>query len=435
VAVTASSNQHVDALNNTIQHARLAAGDLDPATAVSIAGGERVHVGEIVVTRRNDRDVRTSTGETVRNRDRWLVRATDLDGGLTVERLDGRGSVTLLAEYVAEHVRPGYAATEHGHQGDTVDIGIALASSATSHRGLYVATTRGRDDNRIHVITDTTDPREARDVLEGVLALDRADIPAVTQRRHLARSDSPPAASRPELLAPDWLHNWRQQTADRRRQLVDDLADHQTRRSARRQELDDLQPALTAARQAWEPYARPIDRLQRQLDSVLRPDLWHANHAARTPGLGHRRSAQRDAIDAVDAVKAAEAAIAGIHAKGAPQKHQLDQLLIREAELRALTTGPDRLDAHLRQQIAELDQILDATDTYTAWLDGRPTSSARLAHAVETLMTVARHAPAFARHPNEIDQAQWYQLLDLAPDDLHHQAGRRRHEPAIELGR
>ena len=30
VAVTASSNQHVDALNNTIQHARLDAGQLDP---------------------------------------------------------------------------------------------------------------------------------------------------------------------------------------------------------------------------------------------------------------------------------------------------------------------------------------------------------------------------------------------------------------------
>ena len=33
VAVTASSNQHVDALNDTIQHARLDTGELDPATA------------------------------------------------------------------------------------------------------------------------------------------------------------------------------------------------------------------------------------------------------------------------------------------------------------------------------------------------------------------------------------------------------------------
>ena len=41
VAITASSNQHVDALNNTIQHARLHAGHIDPAIAVPIGGGER----------------------------------------------------------------------------------------------------------------------------------------------------------------------------------------------------------------------------------------------------------------------------------------------------------------------------------------------------------------------------------------------------------
>jgi conjugative relaxase-like TrwC/TraI family protein len=434
VAVTASSNQHVDAINNTIQHARLDAGDLDPATAVPIAGGEQAHVGEIVVTRRNDRQLITSDGETVRNRERWLVTAAQPCGALTVERLDRHGTVTLPADYVAAHVRLGYAATEHGHQGDTVDVGIALASPATTHRGLYVSTTRGRDDNRIHVITDTNDPAEAREVLEGVLAHDRADIPAVTQRRHLARSDSPQPTSRPELLAPDWLPTWRQQIADRRRQLSDDLADHQTRRSARRQELDDLQPALDAARRAWEPYARPIDRLQRELDAVLRPDLWRANHAARTAGLGHRRSAQRHAVDAADAVTAAEAAIAAIQAEGAPHKQQLDRLLIRESELRALTTGPDRLDAHLRQQIAELDQILDSTDTYTAWLDGRPTPSARLAHAVQTLTTVARHASAFARTPDEIDQAQWYQLLDLAPDHLADRVVRHRSVDELHLG-
>jgi hypothetical protein len=41
-------------------------------------------------------------------------------------------------------------------------------------------------NNHIHVITDTNDPSEAREVLEGVLAHDRADIPAVAQRRNLS---------------------------------------------------------------------------------------------------------------------------------------------------------------------------------------------------------------------------------------------------------
>ena len=322
MAITASSNDHVDALNDAIQHARLAAGQLDPATAVPIAGGERAHVGEIVVTRRNDRHLTTSTGETVRNRDLWTVTATHPDGALTVDPPMARGTVTLPADYVAEHVRLGYAATEHGHQGDTVDVGIALTSAATTHRGLYVAATRGRDDNRIHVVTDTADLAEARDVLEGVLAHDRADIPAVTQRRHLAHSRRPAARHRSRSRSlPDWVQPWRQQLDDRRRQLIDGL-DRPTSTGEPQPPTSshELQPALAAARRGWQPYARPIRDLERELDTELRPAMWRANHDARTAGLGHRRSAQRRAADAAEAVEQAEAAIAAIHADGAPHQ-------------------------------------------------------------------------------------------------------------------
>jgi ATP-dependent exoDNAse (exonuclease V) alpha subunit len=208
VAVTASSNEHVDALNNTIQHARLAAGHLDPGSAVPIAGGERAHVGEVVVTRRNDRRLITSSGETVRNRDLWAVAGTHPDGTLIITGPSG-GVVTLPAAYVAEHVRLGYAATEHGHQGDTVDVGIALVSAATTHRGLYVAATRGRSENRIHVVTEHHDLGEARDVLDGVLAHDRADSPAVTQRRLLANVEGPTARPQPDAVVPDWVEPWR----------------------------------------------------------------------------------------------------------------------------------------------------------------------------------------------------------------------------------
>ena len=97
-------------------------------------------------------------------------------------------------DYVRDHVRLGYAATEHGNQADTVDVGIQLVSPATTCRGLYVGATRGREENRIHVVTESADPAEARDVLEAVLAYDRADVPAVTQRRTW-RPDSPPRRS------------------------------------------------------------------------------------------------------------------------------------------------------------------------------------------------------------------------------------------------
>ena len=75
VALVASTNDHVDAINHAVQAARVAAGHLDPDTVASIAGGERAHVGDVVATRRNDRTLITSAGEPVRNRETWTVTA------------------------------------------------------------------------------------------------------------------------------------------------------------------------------------------------------------------------------------------------------------------------------------------------------------------------------------------------------------------------
>ncbi len=210
VALVASTNDHVDLLNAAVQSLRLTVGDLDPDTAVTIAGGEHAHVGDVVATRRNNRRLVTSEGEPVRNRELWTVTGTHADGALTVTHHEGHGQVMLPAEYVTEHVRLGYAATEHGYESDTVTIGINLACEATTRRGLYVAVTRGREENSIHVVTETDDVTEARDVLERVLAVDRADIPAVTQRRRLAEQhQAEPAPTPPSQPGrcdvPDWF--------------------------------------------------------------------------------------------------------------------------------------------------------------------------------------------------------------------------------------
>ena len=195
-AMVASSNDHVDAINTAVQTARLAAGHLDPDRSVVIAGGERAHPGDVIATRRNDRRLITTAGEPVRNRETWTVTAVHTDGGLTVTQEQGHGTIRLPVDYVRAHVRLGYAATEHGYESATVTAGIELASAATTRRGLYVGVTRGRDENLICVITESSDVAEARDVLEAVLAVDRADIPAVTQRRNLAAQQPPATRAR-----------------------------------------------------------------------------------------------------------------------------------------------------------------------------------------------------------------------------------------------
>ena len=209
-ALVASTNDHVDTINLAVQQARLAAGHLVPNTATRIAGGEWVHVGDVVATRRNDRRLITSVGEPVRNRDTWTVTDIGRYGTLTVTHQQGHGTVTLPADYVHEHVRLGYVATEHGWESDTVTTAMCLASAATTRRGLYVGATRGSEKNLICVITESNDIAEARDVLEAIVAIDRADIPAVTQRRTLAQQqrahDLPATAPvTPRCTIPEWF--------------------------------------------------------------------------------------------------------------------------------------------------------------------------------------------------------------------------------------
>jgi conjugative relaxase-like TrwC/TraI family protein len=184
VAIVAETNEHVDVLNLAVQQQRRQLGHLGERAA-RVAGCETAALGDIVVTRRNERTLRTDHGEPVRNRDRWTVGRVHRDGSLTVSHFQSHGHATLPAEYVRSHVRLGYAATAHGHQADTVDVSLAVITEATSHRSLYVGVTRGRDQNRLLVATE--EPDHARDVLERVLTNDRADVPAVVQRRNLAR--------------------------------------------------------------------------------------------------------------------------------------------------------------------------------------------------------------------------------------------------------
>ena len=94
VAITTTTNDHVDAINHLIQQRRIKCGDLDPARVAVIADGEAV-IGDIVATRRNQRQLHTTTGDVVRNRELWTVTQISDTGDLTVTQLDGHGTATL----------------------------------------------------------------------------------------------------------------------------------------------------------------------------------------------------------------------------------------------------------------------------------------------------------------------------------------------------
>ncbi len=69
VALMANSTKTVARLNHLAQHTRIEAGELDPAASQLGVGDEWMLVGDDVVTRRNDRTLRTDQELMVKNRD------------------------------------------------------------------------------------------------------------------------------------------------------------------------------------------------------------------------------------------------------------------------------------------------------------------------------------------------------------------------------
>lgn len=169
----------VHTLNARARAERILIGDTQPSREVTLSSGEPASVGDIVITRQNDRRLRSRRGVWVRNGDRWRIDEVGNDGSLVVSHQHGHATVILPAGYVLEHVDLGYAVTAHRAQGITVDTAHVLVSSRTTRESLYVSMTRGRESNIAYVSVDQSDdlhsgqPADddvnARTVLFGVL--------------------------------------------------------------------------------------------------------------------------------------------------------------------------------------------------------------------------------------------------------------------------
>lgn len=181
VALMANSATTVARLNQLAQQTRIQAGELDPARRGLRNGDQLLLIGDDVVTRRNDRTLRTDQGFMVKNRDQWTITGIHPDNSVA---LTGRtGSMRLPAEYVTEHLELGYAQTSHASQGRTVDSALLLLDTPTDSRGIYTPMTRGRAANHAYVVTE--DHETARDVLTQALSRDWIDEPAIARREEL----------------------------------------------------------------------------------------------------------------------------------------------------------------------------------------------------------------------------------------------------------
>lgn len=185
----AETRETVRALNERARADRLVTGETGRGRIVRIRDGLQASVGDVVVTRRNNRRLSTAhdllNDGFVRNGDRWQVTDVLRDGSVEVQRLRDDGSlrrgghtVVLPDWYVAEHLDLGYAVTAHAAQGMTVDTAHVLVTRSMTRENLYVALTRGRSSNIAYVATDQPDDDHTppsdnptpQQVLYGVLA-------------------------------------------------------------------------------------------------------------------------------------------------------------------------------------------------------------------------------------------------------------------------
>jgi hypothetical protein len=149
-----------------------------------LADGNRASAGDLIITRTNDRRLRTSATDWVKNGDRWTVLAAHRDGGLRVKHRRSGRSIQLPASYVRDSVELGYATTIHTAQGITADTMHGLITGTESRQQLYTMCTRGRLSNHVYlqlvgdgdphtlIRPDSVRPATATELLEQILARD-----------------------------------------------------------------------------------------------------------------------------------------------------------------------------------------------------------------------------------------------------------------------
>jgi conjugative relaxase-like TrwC/TraI family protein len=203
----APTRELVSRLNQRARNHRLA--DTTPSQEIELGDGNRASVGDLIITRANDRRLRITATDWVKNGDRWIILNLTDAGGVRVRHVRNGRTVTLPAGYVSTATGLGYATTVHTAQGVTADTMHGVVTGEESRQQLYTMLTRGRSANHIyvsvvgdgdpHTLTrpDTILPSTATELLEQILARDGSPRSAST----LLREQQAPAVRLGESVA------------------------------------------------------------------------------------------------------------------------------------------------------------------------------------------------------------------------------------------
>jgi hypothetical protein len=164
---------------------------------VRLGDGNWASVGDMIITRSNDRRLRLSATDWVKNGDRWTITRVGRRGDLTVRHTRSQLTVRLPTDYVHTSTGLGYATTIHSAQGVSADTMHGLLTGQESREQLYTMLTRGRHANHLYlqvvgdgdphsiIRPDTISPRTPTETLQQIIARDEAPVSASAVVREL----------------------------------------------------------------------------------------------------------------------------------------------------------------------------------------------------------------------------------------------------------
>jgi ATP-dependent exoDNAse (exonuclease V) alpha subunit len=171
---------------------------------VRLADGNQASAGDVIITRTNDRRLRLTANDWVKNGDRWTITGVGRRSDLTVRHNHSNRTVRLPADYVRTSTGVGYATTIHASQGVTADTMHGLITGQESRQQLYTMLTRGQAANHLYlqvvgdgdphtvIRPETVAPRTPTELLELIMARD--DTPHFSYH-------APPPTQRPSRPA------------------------------------------------------------------------------------------------------------------------------------------------------------------------------------------------------------------------------------------
>lgn len=157
-------------------------------TGPALEVGDRVfRAGDYVVARANNRRLRSTDGSWwVKNGNRGTVAAVDAEAHSVTVDFEGAGGashrVALPSGYLTEGLEWAYAVTDYGVQARTLDRSRAVVDDTTTAAGAYVATTRGRLENRLYLVDGTVAEERDLDASHGPPALRESSFDALAAR-------------------------------------------------------------------------------------------------------------------------------------------------------------------------------------------------------------------------------------------------------------